>query len=98
VMESMSEHVFWFLAMWAGALAIAFAFRYNGMASVEEKKRCAALARGQELDDWLICALIWAVVLSGAWEGKIALESVGALVLAWTAWRTLRRLARLGRR
>ena len=51
-----------------------------------------ALARGQRQDNWLACAVIWAVVFSEDCPIRQALRVIGAMLLAWLIQRTAQRL------
>jgi hypothetical protein len=88
----MIDDIFWTSAVVAYGVALVFALKHR-----ERVSSCAdpvdfVLARGQEKDNWLTCAAVWSIVLSGQWAGREILQTVGAAVLTWTAWRSVQRL------
>jgi hypothetical protein len=74
-----------FMALW-------FAIKHKGLLATSPRSVHLDLAKGQEKDNWLISGVVWSAVLSGKWEGRGALLILGSVCLAWTAWRTFRRL------
>jgi hypothetical protein len=88
----MREHVFWLTAMLSCATAFWFAIKHKGLIAASPRPVHLDLAKGQEKDNWLTCGVVWAVVLSGKWEGKEVLMILGVVCLSWVVWRTLRRV------
>jgi hypothetical protein len=87
------SHFFWFSATITCLLAIGFAARQRQLAKDALKARHESLVRSQAKDNWLNCVVVWGVILCSHTEFASTLEMVGAMILSWLAWRTLRRVA-----
>jgi hypothetical protein len=86
------EHIFWLTAMLSCVTAFWFAIKHKSLLATSPRPVHLDLAKGQEKDNWLTCGVVWAVVLSGTWQGKGALMALGAVCMVWIVWRTWRRL------
>ena len=93
----MASQIFWFAAIVACFLAFGFAVRHKGALMASPRPVHLDLAKGQEKDNWLTCAVVWVAVFSEHWDGRDFVFIAGAAVLAWTAWRTFRRVMLLAR-
>ena len=93
----MEEQVFWFVATLSCVLAFGFAVKHKGAVAASPRPVHVGLAKGQEKDNWLTCAIVWLVVFSEHWNGREAILVLGATGLLWTAWRTYRRVLLLRR-
>jgi len=81
----------------AALLAIGFfargqVVRFTGLVTVDPD-----LAWSQTKDNWMLCAVVWAVLIGHAWPDKAALLMAGTVVQWWLAWRTLQRIRALAR-
>ena len=84
--------------MLAALLAIGFfargqVVRFTGLVTVDPD-----LAWSQTKDNWMLCAVVWAVLFGHAWPDRAALLIAGAMALWWFAWRTVRRIGALARK
>ena len=90
--QDVITQLFWLIASVEVVLAIAFALRMRKVATPDLQPMHFALARSQRQDNWLVCAVIWIVLLSADSPVKPALSMAGALALGWLGQRTLHRL------
>lgn len=91
------SQIFWFVATVTCLLAFGFAFLQRRSISREAGPDSVGVARGQEKDNWLTCAVVWGVILGTDAEFAREFELVGSVVLGLIAWRTSKRVALLHR-
>jgi hypothetical protein len=91
------SQIFWFIATVTCVLSFGFSFKQRRLVGEASKAASPELARGQEKDNWLTCVVVWGVIFSGHSDFAQTLQALGALVLGWTAWRTIRRVGMLQR-
>jgi hypothetical protein len=91
------SQIFWFVATVTSLLAFGFAVKQRRLVGEGSKAASPELARGQEKDNWLTCVVVWGVIFCSHTDFVQALQALGVLILGWTAWRTLRRVALLAR-
>jgi hypothetical protein len=95
--HSVESRIFWFIATVACLLAFGFSFKQSHLAGEASKAASLELAKGQEKDNWLTCGVVWGVIFGAHSDYVDTLQAIGALILVWTAWRTVRRVAILQR-
>lgn len=91
----MLSQLFWLIATVEITVSIGFAWLVRRVPNVKLTADHFDLARSQKKDNWLACAIIWAVVFSEATPIREALWVVGAMLLAWLIQRTVYRLRRV---
>jgi hypothetical protein len=95
--KNLETQIFWFLATVTCVLAFGFAFKHKSLLTGTGQPSRPDLARSQEKDNWLICIVVWSVILVDSPPYGQILRVLGSLVLAWAAWRTLWRVRILHR-
>ena len=93
----MESQIFWLIATVTCVLAFRFSFKQRRLVAEALQSARPELAKGQEKDNWLTCVVVWVVIFGGHAEFAETLQVLGSLILGWTAWRTLRRIAILQR-
>jgi hypothetical protein len=84
-LDSFETYLFWSSALLAGLLAIGFFVKGRGAANPD-------LAWRQTKDNWMLCAILWAVLLGHTSPARPALLMAGTTAQWWLAWRTVRRI------
>jgi hypothetical protein len=91
------SHIFWIFATLDVVISIALAVRVRTAVAGTAKAEHLALARGQQKDSWLACAIVWIVLLSDGCPVRNHLFVAGALVIAWLLHRNVQRYRLLQR-
>lgn len=95
--KKLETQIFWFLATVTCVLAFGFEFKHKSMLTGAGQASHPDLVRSQGKDNWLICIVVWSVILVDSPPYGEVLRVLGSLVLAWAAWRTLWRMRILQR-
>jgi hypothetical protein len=90
-----ASQLFWLIATVDIAVSIGFELLMRRVPNVKLTADHFGLARSQRKDNWLACAVIWAVVLSDSSPLRKAIWVMGALLLTWLIQRTAYRLRRV---
>lgn len=57
-----------------------------------ESQRLTILATGHRKDIWLVCSIVWIVLISDYFSSWSIFDAAGAAALLWLLWRTSQRL------
>ena len=87
------SNVFWILA----TLEVLVSIGVEGWIWLIAKRghkseRSTAVAIGQRKDIWLVCCIVWIVLIGDHVSSWSLLHAAGASTLLWRLWRTLQRL------
>ena len=96
-MSFLESYLFWCSALLAGLLAAGFFMKRQVVLFTPPAPANPDLAWSQTKDNWMLCAVVWAVLIGHAWPDKAALLMAGTVVQWWLAWRTLQRIRALAR-
>ena len=90
---------FWFIATLdvVVSMGIEISIRTTRTHSIGSD-RLISLATGQRRDTWLVCAIIWIVLLGDGFSMEWMLHAVGAVAMSSFLLRALRRMLTLARK
>ena len=89
-------HIFWFVATVTSVLAIGLEVKHRGTVASEGVSARVPLAKSQEKDNWLICAIVWSAFWTEGWQFQNLASMCETLILLWIAKRTIERFRVLG--
>ena len=87
----MASDIFWIFATLNVVISVMLMVRVRSASSGALTAEHVALARGQQKDGWLACAVVWMVLLSEGCPVRDYFFIAGAPVVAWLLHRAVRR-------